>query len=460
MSTEQGAPARFVRYIRTTQWKALRRQRNVFDWIGTCASLLKLVEAFAIWQNGSIVLALLTAANWMWFFLCAVCLQLAGLSREYSEYYDANDETKNRKGSYCHDYLAGELPSVQVTGQYRKVIFNVPPSVRGHIGWRLTWGFGALICTGSLVATYTLIGSQPKTATGVWLGFQVLWMVVRSAFFYFAHETEGIRHGVPKLIRDWELGQYGLRILSLASGVSRYQTMLHPRMPYCYTEDLQDASAVHRVIRTSEHLFDKNQMDLNAKLEEAYGGQITTEVEIKAVIGDTLLSSMGWLVGSPYTSMDLYDCCLVVIGVGNRTVMIPSVRVLSGHVKEVRQPRADPESGVVGEHTPKGVANDGVDIGWVFWIPLDADRWLYFVGDLEFLGKQRMEVLSSVDVTKRLGVADLFVSLRDVQDVENVLKKSRFVGQLLTELLSDSTMFQQDVPPPYRVTLENMAQGK
>lgn len=459
MSTEHGAPARFVRYIRTTQWKALRRQRNVLDWVGTCVSLLKLVEAFTIWQNGGLVLALLTLANWAWFFLCAVCLQLAGLSREYSEYFDANDETKTSKG-YCHDYLAGELPSVQVTGQYRKVIFNVPPSVRGHICWRLTWGFGAVICTGSLVATYALIGSQPKIATGVWLGFQVLWMVLRSAFFYFAHETEGIRHGVPKLVRDWELGQYGLRILSLASGVSRYQAMLHPRMPYCYTQDLQDAPAVYRAIRTSEHLFDRTQINLNARLERSYGGQVTAEVELKAVIGDTLLSSMAWLVGSPYTSMDLYDCCLVVIEVGNRTVMIPSVRVLSGHVKEVRQPRVDPERGVVGEHTPKGVANDGVDIGWVFWIPLDGDRWLYFVGDLDFLGKQRMEVLSSVDVTKRLGVADLFVSLRDVRDVEDVLKKSRFVGQLLADLLNDSATFEQDVSPSYRVTLESMAEGK
>lgn len=459
MSSEHGAPARFVRYVRTSQWKALRRRRNVLDWISTGASLLKLVEAFAIWQNGSIVLGLLTVANWAWFFLCAVCLQLAGLSREYSEYFDANDDTKNSKG-YCHDYLAGELPSVQITGQYRKVIFNVPPSVRGHLGWRLTWGFGALICTGSLVATYTLIGSQPETATAVWIGFQLLWMVLRSAFFYFAHETEGIRHGVPKLVRDWELGQYGQRILALASGVSRYQTMLHPRMPYCYTEDLQDAAAVHRAIRSSEHLFDKSRMALDASLDVSYGGHVTAEVDLKAVIGDTLLSSMAWLVGSPYTSMDLYDCCLVVVAVGNRTALVPTVRVLSGHVKEVRQPRVEAERAVVGEHTPKGVANDGVDIGWVFWIPLDADRWLYFVGDLEFLGKRRMEVLSSAEVSKRLGVADLFVSLRDVRDVENVRRKSGDVARLLTGLLNDSTSFGQDVPPPYRVTLETMAGGR
>lgn len=449
MSAEQGAPARFVRYVRTSQWKELRRRQNMIDCLSICVSLVKLTESFALWCYGANVLALLTMANWAWFFAAAIMLQLAGLSREHSEYFDASDEGITTKG-YCYDYLAGELPSVQTLGQNRKVIFNVPPSVRGHIGWRLTWAFGAFVCTGSLIATYAFIGTQPKIATLIWLGFQALWLVVRSVFFHLAFHTEGTRHGVPKLVREWELGKYGFRILSLASAVSHYQTLLHPRMPYCYTKDMHDPSAVYRVIQTSEHLFDRTRVMLNVRLEEVYGGQVTTEVDIKAVIGDTLLSSMAWLMGSPHTSMDLYDCCLVVLGVGNRTLLIPSVRVLSGHVKEVRQRREDVEVGVAGEHTPKGVANDGVDIGWVFWIPLDADRWLYFVGDLDFIGKQRMEVLSSADVTKRLSVADLFVSLRDVRDVNDVLKKSSIVGQLLTDLRADSATFKQDVPPPYR----------
>ncbi|RYP03363.1 hypothetical protein DL764_005178 [Monosporascus ibericus] len=450
-SAEHGAPARIVHYVRGRQWKASRQQQNILDWLSICASLLKLAEAFAIWQYGSFILALLTLINWAWFFLSAMLLQLAGLSREHSKYFDASEEGETAKG-YCYDYLAGDLPSVQFAAQHRKIMLNVPPNVREHIGWRLTWAFGALICTGTLVATYIFIGAQPKTATYVWLEFQVLWLVVRSVFFHFAHETDSIQHGVPKLVRERELRKYGFRILSLASGVSHYQTLLHPRMPYCYTEDMQDPTAVYQLIKTSEHLFDRTRMALNARLEKCYGGQVTTEVEIKAVIGDTLLSSFAWLLGSPYTSMDLYDCCLVALGVGSRTVMIPSARVLSGHVKEVRQPFVDPEAGIVGEHTPKGAANDGVDIGWVFWVPLDHDRWLYYVGDLNFIGKQRMEVLSSADVTKKLSVGDLFVSLRDVLDVDEVIKRSRFVGQLLVDLLEedDSTAFVKDVPPPYR----------
>lgn len=450
-NAEHGTPARIVHYVRGRQWEASRRQQNILDWLSISASLLKLAEAFTIWQYGSFTLALLTVINWAWFFLSAILLQLAGLAREHSKYFDASEERKIAKG-YCYDYLAGDLPSVQFPAQHRKIVLNVPPNVREHIGWRLTWAFGAFICTGTLVATYMFIGAEPKTATYIWLGFQVLWLVVRSVFFHFAHETDSVQHGIPRRVRERELRKYGFRILSLASGASRYQTLLHPRMPYCYTEDTQDASTVYRIIKTSEHLFDKTQMALNARLEKSYGGQVTTDVEIKAVIGDTLLSSIAWLLGSPYTSMDLYDCCLVSLRVGSRTLMIPSARVLSGHVKEVRQPRVDPEAGVVGERIPKGALNDGVDIGWVFWIPLDADRWLYFVGDLNFIGKQRMEVLSSAEVTKQLSVADLFISLKDVHDVDDVVKKSRYVGSLLVNLLEedDSTAFEQDVPPPYR----------
>lgn len=71
-----------------------------------------------------------------------------------------------------------------------------------------------------------------------------------------------------------------------------------------------------------------------------------------------------------------------------------------------------------------------------------------------------MKALSSADMTKRLSVANLFVSLRDHQDVGNVLKKSRVVGWLLTELLNGSISVEQDIPSLYRVTLETMSEAK
>jgi hypothetical protein len=111
-NAEHGTPAHIVHYVRGRQWEASWRQQNILDWLSISASLLKLAEAFTIWQYGSFTLALLTVINWAWFFLSAILLQLAGLTREHSKYFDASEERKIAKG-YCYDYLTSDLPSVQ-----------------------------------------------------------------------------------------------------------------------------------------------------------------------------------------------------------------------------------------------------------------------------------------------------------------------------------------------------------
>ncbi|KAF2270828.1 hypothetical protein CC78DRAFT_573184 [Lojkania enalia] len=100
----------------------------------------------------------------------------------------------------------------------------------------------------------------------------------------------------------------------------------------------------------------------------------TVEVKIKAVIGDTLLSGLAWVISSPLTNMDLYDSCLVVIAIDGKSIIVPSARVLSGHVKEIREPKANVEERVPREFIPKGGPNDAVDMGWVFWIPIHLDK--------------------------------------------------------------------------------------
>ncbi|KAM5503877.1 hypothetical protein McanMca71_003862 [Microsporum canis] len=182
-------------------------------------------------------------------------------------------------------------------------------------------------------------------------------------------------------------------------------------------EDTQDPSTVYQLIKTCELLFDKAQVALEVGLEQSDPSKPSTEVEIKAVISDTLLSSIAWILGYPDTCIDVYDCCLVALEIAGRTVIIPSARVLSGN----------------------GSRNDGVNIGWVFWIPLGAGQRLHLIGDLSFTGRQRMEVLSSEDVTKRLNVGNLYIGLRDVHDVQNVVEKSCRVGRLLINLLKEES---------------------
>ncbi|KAM5468603.1 hypothetical protein MferCBS49748_003361 [Microsporum ferrugineum] len=242
-------------------------------------------------------------------------------------------------------------------------------------------------------------------------------VVSGSVLLHLAHGTDHIELGMTRRIREQELKRYGFRIFSLASGVSRYQILVHPRTPVCYQEDTQDPSTIYQLIKTCELLFDKAQVALEVGLEQSDPSKPSTEVEIKAVISDTLLSSIAWIPGYPDTCIDLYDCCLVALKIAGRTVIIPSARVLSGN----------------------GSRNDGVNIGWVFWIPLGAGQRLHLIGDLSFTGRQRMEVLSSEDVTKRFNVGNLYIGLRDIHDVQNVVEKSCRVGRLLINLLKEES---------------------
>lgn len=258
-----------------------------------------------------------------------------------------------------------------------------------------------------------------------------------------------MRYAVTRRIPEWELRTYGFRIPCIVVGISEYQALVHPRGPYCYTEDLHDPDQIEEIMRH----WSQQRPDLSRRLVQTESssstlGTTTVKVEIQAVIGDTFLSSLAWVVGSSLTSMDLYDSCLEVLEVDGETVIIPSARVLSGHIKEIREPRINVEEGATGNFVEKGGPNDAVDIGWVFRIPIGIETWLYFVGDLKVLGTQRMEVVTSAEISRRLGTGNLFVSLAGVKDVEEVVKKSNMVGRLLAELLEKEETVEP--PPPYR----------
>ncbi|KAM5453478.1 hypothetical protein MaudCBS49596_002681 [Microsporum audouinii] len=209
-------------------------------------------------------------------------------------------------------------------------------------------------------------------------------VVSGSVLLHLAHGTDHIELGMTRRIRERELKRYGFRIFSLASGVSRYQILVRPRTPVCYREDTQDPSTVYQLIKTCELLFDKAQVALEVGLEQSDPSKPSTEVEIKAV--------------KRYSP---FQYCM-----------------------DPRLPR---------------YMNDGINIGWVFWIPLGAGQRLHLIGDLSFTGRQRMEVLSSEDVTKRLNVGNLYIGLRDVHDVQNVVEKSCTVGRLLINLLKEES---------------------
>jgi len=160
-----------------------------------------------------------------------------------------------------------------------------------------------------------------------------------------------------------------------------------------------------------------------------------------AVIGDTLLSSVAWLMGSPLTGMDLYDCCILVLRSSDKTLLIPACRVLSGRFDTDQD--IDPELTMPSSFLPKGVSNSGTDTSWRYWIPCGENKWVYYSTpwttltkqSLGITGKKEMVVTSGENITEELRTGKLLVSLSNVKDVEDAVARSAAVARILREML-------------------------
>jgi hypothetical protein len=187
----------------------------------------------------------------------------------------------------------------------------------------------------------------------------------------------------------------------------------------------------------------------NERLPSCHIGDFV-DLEVLAVIGDTMLASIAWIQGCDMSCLDLYDSCIVIFKIDNQTFLIPASRVLSGNAGQLKNPPADSESagGVSPQFVPKLGPCRGEGNGWVYWIPLGSDRWLYIVCGLDSLGEQCAEVLHSSEITRRLMVGNLWVSLINIEEVKTLVERSaRIGGMLMDSFLSES---QEERYPPIR----------
>jgi hypothetical protein len=410
----------------------LSRSDTAADWLLIAATLLKLVETVILWKYISWKLSAASSISWLFFFIAAVMLEAMGISREFG---DADSNSRST------DILAGDLPTIHGPGKELRIILHVPPNVRRHIAWLVVWGLGCLVCLSSTVTTYILLGGGSTTQFYAWGVFQALWLVLRSIFYHFAVVTDGRAYPVvEKRVADQRF-----RLLSLATAVSRHLAQVHPRTPESYLQDLQDPYEL-------QSHFSASICKLNWQLGFGYGGPSDNErlascqtgnfvdIDILAVIGDTMLASIAWIQGCDVSCLDLYDSCLVIFKIDNQTLLIPACRVLSGNAGQLKTPPADSESaGVSPQFVPKLGPCRGDGNGWVYWIPLGSDRWLYIVCGLDSLGEQRAEVLHSSEVTRRLMIGNLWVSLVNAEDVKTHVERSATVGGILMNcFLSDT----------------------
>jgi hypothetical protein len=106
-------------------------------------------------------------------------------------------------------------------------------------------------------------------------------------------------------------------------------------------------------------------------------------------------------------------------------------RVLSGNVAQVKNPSKDTEAGVAPRFIPKLGPCRGEDNGWVYWIPLDEGRWLYIGCDLNSVGDHHALVISNAELTRRLELGDLWVSITHADDVKQFVDRSVIVGKII-----------------------------
>ncbi|KAF2277875.1 uncharacterized protein EI97DRAFT_441166 [Westerdykella ornata] len=418
-------------YMRDPQWAPVHRFQIKADWFYTFLSLAKFVEMFLLYYYGSHHIYWITGLTWAYFFVSATILQLISLGRA----------SHSSLQSKCIDIVQGKLPNPQVIGGERKVLFDVPTNHRKSRLWSTIWAMGSVICGCSLVATYAQLSKEPVVCFHIWLAFQVLWLSLRSIFFHFARRTDDMERIItPAVTGKQRPSQLSLRLLGLSVAISKHQVLNHPRGAYSYKEDADDPTIIRDYLARGDFEF----LDHLQLAHDATPGS-TVKLSIVCVIGDTLLSSVAWLMGSPLTGMDLYDCCILVLRSSDKTLLVPACRVLSGRVD---YGNLDPELTVPSSFLPKGVSNDGTDISWRYWIPCGGDKWAYYSTPWAMpakqgqgiVGEKEMQVTCGDRITEELMTGKLLVSFTSVKDVEGAVAQSAAAARILKNMLLDTTI--------------------
>jgi hypothetical protein len=361
---------------------------------------MKLVEVFVLYNMGARALACVAGATWATFSLGALVLIALGKSRE-------DDGTGVET-----DVLVGQLPTPTSVGGECRVMLGLPKYTRHSLAWTCTWIVGAAMSIAALMLYYILLGKLEQNIFYTWAGFHVLWLIARMIYFHLSNTNDSLISCV--LVKQtWEnlSSSYRARIRNLAWGLSTHLMEIHPRRRYSYEEDTSKVSDLGNMLETYPLSGDPESEVL---------------VDVVSVIGDTLLASVCWVAGeeSGLTGSALYDSCIVEFRVDEKTISVPAARVLTG-VRPKGQD--DQETGPPRMFPPRGGSNVGPsDLTWVYWIPCEKGLWLQFKSqDLSFLGKRTAELMNDSDLRAKLNSDEVFISLREVEEVKEIIRTSR-----------------------------------
>ncbi|KIK65906.1 hypothetical protein GYMLUDRAFT_239586 [Collybiopsis luxurians FD-317 M1] len=366
-------------------------------------SLAKIAEIQVLWTRGSPVLAIATALPWSIFFLFSIAVLI-------TEGYPSGEEL----GPI--DLLTGQLPHVKRPGGPRLVVLGVHRNPRRTAWWRVAWGIGALVCTGSILFTYASLSGQPSAIVILWTGFQVFWLVARLVVHYFTAPSDRQRMLVATALDRLSPDLKG-RVLNLTMALGKYLTYIHPRGHAAYQQDLFSSQNLPTILDC---------------LSDEYPVEDAASITVRAVIGDTVLSAAAWVLGLDLHPMNLYDSCIVMFDHIGKTISIPAIRVLSGAspVKVV----TDPEKPYGPSFVPKGSPNLGYGLTWHYWVPAGHRQWIHLaVPGTGALGKHNMEVVTDAEVNAVLSAGQLNIGLTKVEELWEAVKASTTVAQALQQ---------------------------
>jgi len=329
------------------------------------------------------------------------------------------------------DIIAGQLPTPKATGGGRKIFLGAVDSFRRSMWWRISWGIGAFVCMGSLIATYVILKQAPASAVNLWVAFQLLWLALRFIFYYFSEPADPMAYRMM-VSRSWDSLSTPMkeRVINLTLALSKHQVQVHPRGTLAYRQDSLSAQQL-------TNLLSRPALHVHLPLGST---ETLTEVNVLGVVGDVVLSSAAWITGSTLTGMDLYDSCIVVLSLSSppgshatKTFAIPSARVLSGPTSYMTY---DIESSTASQFVPKGTSNLGYKLTWWYWIPCTQGTWLQIRSDdaMGILGRRKVEVLTDEELTRKLAMGNLNISFAHAQEVKEAVNLSRSGRDILAGL--------------------------
>ena len=411
----------------------VRNRRDTYFQLSALAfALIKWGEVYYQWANGARSLAVASAVPFLFFFVVALILECQQI------FYRTRP---TNIGSF--DLIAGALPTFKKMGGEKKIVIGLPTNPRISIQWRLLWSIGACLYSTSLIVTYFVLRGQPRSFVRTWIAFQIFWFCCQSAVFKVCPRGDVRKHHVDHAMvaRQWEGLEPGIkeRVFSLTLAVAKYQIHVHPRDARAYRDDLFSPRQVRSLLAAPNKLHLSYPLPSESDMGKAF---VRPEVIIVAVIGDTALSSAGWVSGSKTSAKELYDACIVVFSLpsqspdsGSRTVAVPAVRVLSGVLKD--RSKHDNVNGAP-LFVPRGAGStyEGLERTWWYWIPCDGDRWLQIRSEgLTVLGKRSGEVLDNQQLTALLSAGKLNISMAHAEEVKAAAELTRTAAESLLYLL-------------------------